>query len=90
MKLNKLEVHKTEPNKGVLYCTFGSGQRTEKDTQQTRPDHNGISGLSMWVSDLQQHFSTVDAHRIHGAEGHEGDGDCRGRVHSVVVTERIG
>lgn len=45
-------------------------------------------GEGLWVSDLQQHFPTVDAHRVHGAEGHEGDGDRRGRVHSVVVTER--
>lgn len=36
---------------------------------------------------LQEHFAAVDAHRIHGAEGHESDGDRRRRVHRVVVTE---
>lgn len=36
---------------------------------------------------LQEHFAAVDAHRIHGAEGHESDGDRRRRVHCVIVTE---
>lgn len=37
---------------------------------------------------LQQHFAAVDAHGIHGAKGHESDGDRRRRVHRVVVTGR--
>lgn len=36
---------------------------------------------------LQKHFAAVDAHWIHGAKGHESDGDRRRRVHRVVVTE---
>lgn len=36
---------------------------------------------------LQEHFAAVDAHWIHGAKGHESDGDRRRRVHRVVVTE---
>lgn len=40
------------------------------------------------VSHLQQHFAAVDAHGIHGAKGHECDGDRRCRVHSIVVTKK--
>lgn len=39
------------------------------------------------LSYLQQHLPAVDAHGIHGAKGHEGDGDRRRRVHRVIVTE---
>lgn len=42
--------------------------------------------MSGGVSDLQQHLAAVDAHGIHGAKGHEGDGDGRRRVHRIVVT----
>lgn len=48
--------------------------------RQTQPEQRK-------TSHLQQHFAAVDAHGIHGAEGHESDGDRRRRVHRVIVTE---
>lgn len=39
------------------------------------------------TSYLQQHFAAVDAHGVHGAEGHESDGDRGRRVHGVIVAE---
>lgn len=46
------------------------------------------SGPEAHQSHLQQHLAAVDAHGIHGAEGHEGDGDRWRRVHRVIVTEQ--
>lgn len=36
---------------------------------------------------LEQDFAAVDAHGVHGAKGHEGDGDGRCRVHCVIVAK---
>lgn len=38
------------------------------------------------VTHLKQNFPAVHAHGIHGAEGHEGDGDGGGRVHRIIIT----
>lgn len=38
------------------------------------------------ITHLQQHLPAVHAHGVHGAEGHEGDGDGRRGVHRVIVT----
>lgn len=40
------------------------------------------------LSYLQQHFAAVDAHGIHGAKGHESNGDRRRCVHRIIVTEQ--
>lgn len=38
------------------------------------------------ITHLQQHLPAVHAHGVHGAEGHEGDGDGRRGVHRMIVT----